>query len=127
VPFGVGQEKGVKQRGGATRLTTTSRPPLIRETVGSDRSEWVRLREALWPGFLPDHDAERGSTSRRHPQILITFVAEAEGCVVGFLEMAYRKYAHGCRSTPVSGLLDESRDAAVQTDLRREIEFGAPV
>lgn len=73
----------------------------IREIVESDRADWVRLREALWPGSLSDHDKE----TRKHfddpakaPRV---FVAEAGGRLVGFLELDYRKYAPGCRSSPV--------------------------
>lgn len=73
----------------------------IREIVESDRIDWVRLRDALWPGSLWDHDAETRTyfeTSREAP---IVFVAEVDSRVVGFLELDYRKYAPGCASSPV--------------------------
>jgi len=73
----------------------------ICEIVESDRAHWVRLREALWPGFLPDHDAETRKYFENRPQAPIIFVAEADGRLVGFLELDYRKYAPGCRSSPV--------------------------
>lgn len=73
----------------------------IREIVERDRADWVRLREALWPGSLSDHDAE----TRRHfdhpANGPIVFVAEADRRLVGFLELDYRKYAPGCHSSPV--------------------------
>ena len=73
----------------------------IREVAERDRETWVRLRDALWPGSLADHDAE----TRRHFEVRgdvpIVFVAEADGRVVGFLELDYRKYAPGCASSPV--------------------------
>ena len=74
---------------------------VIRGILESDRLDWVRLRQALWPGSLSDHDAETRKyfeTQRKAPIIL---VAEADGRVVGFLELDYRKYAPGCESSPV--------------------------
>jgi len=73
----------------------------IREIVESDRGDWVRLREALWPGSLSDHDAETRRYFEKRPKAPIIFVAEADGRLVGFLELDYRQYAPGCRSSPV--------------------------
>jgi aminoglycoside 6'-N-acetyltransferase I len=73
----------------------------IREIVERDRVDWVRLREALWPGSLSDHDAETRKYFEISHNAPIIFVAEADGRVVGFLELDYRKYAPGCRSSPV--------------------------
>jgi aminoglycoside 6'-N-acetyltransferase I len=74
----------------------------IREIVESDRGQWVRLREALWPGSLSDHDDETRRYFERRPKAPFIFVAEAKGRLVGFLELDYRKYAPGCRSSPVA-------------------------
>lgn len=74
---------------------------VIREIAESDRFEWVRLREALWPGSLSDHDAETRTHFETPRQAPVIFVAEADGRLVGFLELDYRKYAPGCRSSPV--------------------------
>lgn len=73
----------------------------IREIAESDRGHWVRLRDALWPGSLSDHDAETRQYFERRPRTPIVFVAEAKGRLVGFLELDYRKYAPGCSSSPV--------------------------
>jgi aminoglycoside 6'-N-acetyltransferase I len=73
----------------------------IREIVESDRDQWVRLRDALWPGSLSDHDDETRVYFERRLEAPIVFVAEAEGRLVGFLELDYRKYAPGCMSSPV--------------------------
>jgi aminoglycoside 6'-N-acetyltransferase I len=73
----------------------------IRQIVEADRADWVRLRDALWPGSLADHERE----TRRYFDAIgdspVIFVAEADGHVVGFLEMDYRNYAPGCSSSPV--------------------------
>jgi len=73
----------------------------IREIVESDRSDWVRLRDALWPGSRSDHEAETRQFFEQPPGAPIVFVAEADGGLVGFLELDYRKYAPGCRGSPV--------------------------
>lgn len=73
----------------------------IRKIVETDRTNWVRLREALWPGSLSDHDTETRKYFASPPGAPFVFVAEAEGRLVGFLELDYRKYAPGCRSSPV--------------------------
>ena len=73
----------------------------IREIVEGDRDAWVRLRAALWPGSLSDHEAETGQYFEQAVRLPVVFVAEAEGRLVGFLELDYRKYAPGCGSSPV--------------------------
>ena len=73
----------------------------IREILESDRADWVRLREALWPGSLSDHDAETRKYFEKPPKAPIVLVAETDGRLVGFLELDYRKYAPGCRSSPM--------------------------
>ena len=73
----------------------------IREIVESDRADWVRLREALWPGSLSDHDAETRKHFENPANCPIIFVAEVDRRLVGFLELDFRKYAPGCRSSPV--------------------------
>jgi aminoglycoside 6'-N-acetyltransferase I len=74
----------------------------IREIVERDRRHWVRLREALWPGSLADHDEETRAFFEQRLKTAVVFVAEAEDRIVGFLEMDFRKYAPGCRSSPVA-------------------------
>lgn len=73
----------------------------IREIVESDRADWVRLRDALWPGSLSDHDAETRQYFEKLPHAPLVFVAEVDGRLVGFLELDFRKYAPGCSSSPV--------------------------
>jgi aminoglycoside 6'-N-acetyltransferase I len=73
----------------------------IRKITESDRAEWVRLRDALWPGSRADHEAETRLYFERRLETPIVFVAEADGRLVGFLELDYRKYAPGCAASPV--------------------------
>jgi aminoglycoside 6'-N-acetyltransferase I len=73
----------------------------IRTILESDRSDWVRLREALWPGSPSDHDEETREYFEQRLETPIVFVAEVDGRAVGFLELDFRKYAPGCSSSPV--------------------------
>jgi aminoglycoside 6'-N-acetyltransferase I len=76
--------------------TTTVRP--IRE---DDRAHWLRMREALWPGSLADHDEETRAYFVDGGGDLVVLVAEHGGDLVGFLELDRRKYAPGCEGSPV--------------------------
>lgn len=73
----------------------------VREIVRNDRSDWLRMRNALWPDSLPDHDAETQRYFVERNNQAVTFVAEVDGRLVGFLELDHRKYAAGCESSPV--------------------------
>ena len=75
---------------------------MIREIVESDRSEWVRLRNALWPGSLADHDEETRTYFAERLATPVVFIAEAKDRLIGFLELDFRKYAPGCSSSPVA-------------------------
>ncbi len=73
----------------------------VREVTREDRSAWVRMREILWPGSLADHDVDTQRYFDAPEPGLTTFVAEEGGVLVGFLELDYRKYAPGCKESPV--------------------------
>jgi aminoglycoside 6'-N-acetyltransferase I len=73
----------------------------IREITENDRPDWVRLRDALWPGSRWDHDVETRKHFEARADRPIVFVADAGGRLVGFLELDFRKYAPGCTSSPV--------------------------
>jgi aminoglycoside 6'-N-acetyltransferase I len=76
-------------------------PILIREATDCDRPEWLRMRNALWPGSLADHDVETQRYFARAAKPPLTFIAELDGRAVGFLELELRSYAPGCESRPV--------------------------
>jgi len=76
-------------------------PVKIRKIVERDRADWVRLRDALWPASLSDHEAETADYFGNRLEVPVVFVAEVDGSVIGFLELEFRKYAAGCTSSPV--------------------------
>ena len=73
----------------------------IREIRETDRPDWVRLRRALWPGSLSDHEVETRKYFALRSTTLLVFVAEVDGHIVGFLELDFRPYAPACSSSPV--------------------------
>jgi aminoglycoside 6'-N-acetyltransferase I len=74
---------------------------IVRKIVESDRVDWLRMREALWPGSLSDHDAETRRYFEEPDASLVTLVAVLDDSVVGFLELDHRRYAPECESSPV--------------------------
>ena len=73
----------------------------IRRITERDRESWVRMRDALWPGSLSDHELETKRYFADQLDEPYVFVAEEDGRAVGFLELDFRKYAPGCASSPV--------------------------
>jgi len=73
----------------------------IRRIAAADRTSWLRMRDALWPGAFDDHDRETRAFFEADAAPLVVFVAESDGRLVGFLELDFRKYAEGCESSPV--------------------------
>ena len=73
----------------------------IRRATADDRTEWLRMRRALW------HEDEVESLEYDMEQLLAdplrpVFVAErGDGRLGGFLEAGTRKYADGALSGPV--------------------------
>jgi len=74
---------------------------VIRLIDEGDCDAWARLRDALWPGSLVDHQTETREYFATRAATPIVFVAQSAGRIVGFLELDFRKYAPGCDSSPV--------------------------
>ena len=91
--------KGTKHEGHEARRRRW--PVKIRQIVEGDRADWVRMRDALWPGSLSDHEEETRHYFDARQDVPIVLVAEVGDRLVGFLELDVRKYAPGCRSSPV--------------------------
>ena len=76
---------------------------VIRSAGNADRAAWAAMRAALWP----EEDVEahaRGIDAVLARSNVWGFIAEADGVVVGFAEIAIRPYANGCDSQPVAFL-----------------------
>jgi putative acetyltransferase len=84
--------------------------PYVRPVYPPDRSEWLRMRAALWPEETPGEYAEEmttyfGTRSFRWAGAVLpaaVFVAvRPGGGLCGFVEASVRPFAEGCDSGPV--------------------------
>jgi molybdopterin synthase catalytic subunit len=93
----------------------------IRPPQTSDRGEWLRLRDALWPEHPPQIHRDEideyfaNSTMWKFPAQ--SFVIERSlGKLGGFIDASIRPYAHGCATSPVGYI----EGWYVDPDLRRQ-------
>ena len=77
----------------------------VRSATKADAEAWLAMRAALWPDAKEDElRLEVGRYFVAHGEPLLphrVFVAEADGKIVGILELSLRPYADGCDSSPV--------------------------
>ena len=74
---------------------------LIRPVEPKDFDEWLRMRLLLWPEHSPEElRMEMVEIVSDHTNA--TYVAaRPDGSLGGFIEASQRKYAEGCRTSPV--------------------------
>ncbi|MCP4870428.1 MAG: GNAT family N-acetyltransferase [Proteobacteria bacterium] len=74
----------------------------IRLAEPADASDWLNLRDALWPGSFSDHAAEVAAYFVASPSSPICLLADhSDDGVIGFAEIGLRAYAEGCATSPV--------------------------
>lgn len=75
----------------------------VRRVAAQDRSEWLRMRSALWPHARDEHAGEIDEYLADSGKQSVVFVAEhPNGAgLSGFLEARLRDYADGCSTSPV--------------------------
>jgi aminoglycoside 3-N-acetyltransferase len=80
-------------------------PASIRSLEERDRSEWLRLRRALWP-YHDAHELEAEANAlANRPETTPVFVAQClDGTLCGMIEVAIRDRATGCTSDRVGYL-----------------------
>jgi aminoglycoside 6'-N-acetyltransferase I len=75
----------------------------LRRVKSTDKNEWARMRNSLWPGSLKEHFDEIGSFfSKGDVDLVEVFVLERNsGKLGGFIELNVRNYAEGSSLTKV--------------------------
>jgi aminoglycoside 6'-N-acetyltransferase I len=85
----------------------------------SDRAEWLRMRQALWPNADPDAqlaDMDEWLAQPDTTVIVVPRIIGAGGGLAGVAEVGTRSVAESCSSSPVAFL----EGWYVDPDLRRQ-------
>ncbi len=87
----------------------------VRPLAESDRAEWLRMREALWPEESGEAAERDAAAWQARPDTVVLVFARPEGGLGGFAEVGTRSVADGCETSPVAYL----EGWYVDPDLRR--------
>jgi len=74
---------------------------VIRLATADDIAEWSALRAQLWPAESAEAHAVEAAQWMSAPDTDALLAFDSKGRLVGFVEVALRDYAEGCRSSPV--------------------------
>lgn len=73
----------------------------IRRVRAEDKPEWLRMRLALWPDHTVEEFLVETDAMLAAPMQPVFVVERENGKLGGFLEAGTRKYAEGCKTSPV--------------------------
>jgi len=73
----------------------------IRQAAQADKSEWLRMRQTLWPDLTTEEFAAQSDEILNDEMQPVFVVERPDGKLGGFLEAGTRKYAEGCDTSPV--------------------------
>ncbi len=74
----------------------------IRHLTDADRTEWLRLRRALWPECsVPEHELEMREVLQRPSAVAVFVAEETPGRLAGFAQVSLHDWAVGCVTRPV--------------------------
>jgi len=78
----------------------------IRRIAETDRSDWLRMRVALWPAETEAHapDVDRFFRGPRWLPLEVLLAVDGSGAVVGFAELSIRSVSESCESDRVGYL-----------------------
>lgn len=74
---------------------------IIRKASAEDKSEWLRLRLALWPDNTAEEALAEMDEFLSDANTPVFVAVRENGNLGGFLEGGLRKYAEGCDTSPV--------------------------
>lgn len=73
----------------------------IRRVLAEDKSEWLRMRLALWSDNTAEEALAEMDEFLSDPSAPVFVAVRENGKLGGFLEGGLRKYAEGCDTSPV--------------------------
>jgi aminoglycoside 6'-N-acetyltransferase I len=68
----------------------------------SNKPEWLRMRQALWPEYDEHQEDLEQYLSGKKPNYQVMVAKTAQGKTCGFIEVGSRSYAEGCETSPVA-------------------------
>ena len=74
---------------------------IIRRATQTNKPEWLRMRQALWPDHITEEFAAQSDEILKDEMQPVFVVERPDGKLGGFLEAGTRKYAEGCDTSPV--------------------------
>jgi aminoglycoside 6'-N-acetyltransferase I len=81
-----------------------------------DKAEWMRMRDALWPGLtVRTHETDMADFRSDQTTHMVFVIDRENGRLGGFLETGTRRFADGCETFPVGYI----EGWYVDPDLRR--------
>lgn len=73
----------------------------IRRATQDDKSEWMHMRQGLWPDAPLDYLVLDLDTLLADNDSAVFVASNTDGRLVAFIEVRLRDYSEGCESSPV--------------------------
>ncbi|HEX2996027.1 MAG TPA: aminoglycoside 6'-N-acetyltransferase [Anaerolineales bacterium] len=73
----------------------------IRRAVYEDKSDWLRMRQSLWPDAPVEYLSYDLDDHLADPDYAVFLAFDAEGRCVAFIEAGLRDYGEACETSPV--------------------------
>jgi aminoglycoside 6'-N-acetyltransferase I len=73
----------------------------IRRATAADKSEWLRMRQGLWPDAPIEYLDYDLDDVLADPKQAVFVAAGADGGLVAFVEAGLRSHVEGCETSPV--------------------------
>ncbi|MGE5777200.1 MAG: GNAT family N-acetyltransferase, partial [Chloroflexota bacterium] len=73
----------------------------IRRAAHEDKSDWLRMRQSLWPDAPVEYLSYDLEDHLADPDYAVFLAFDAEGRGVAFIETGLRDYGEACETSPV--------------------------
>jgi aminoglycoside 6'-N-acetyltransferase I len=73
----------------------------IRRATDEDKSEWIRMRQGLWPDAPLEYLNFDLDELLADPDAAVFVASRPDGSLVAFIEAGLRAYGEGCETSPV--------------------------